>query len=696
MQSLCSPCVPFARRVRPRTAVRAVCRVGSSAARVPLSELGGVDAVFHTVVSGETVRGIAQAYRSSPAQLQRLNPGLSAGSPQPGTRLLVAAPPSVRQTSSYALGGLTATSGRGEGTAAADAVTALAAALAVALALAALLSTRRREAGPGRAGGSPVSGGAGGEAGGEAGAGTQGVSTRRAQRFSWGGRVGTEDLAAAAEQPGGAAQAPVAPPRSAEESPALKTARAAAAAEVLDALARRRAQPRGNAAEANKLADAERESRAALARVDAVARAASRPNSTVPASPPPAPPRTLTVSDEFRSPAAMTPQQRAETLAAARAWAASGRPAELGMTGAAAATTGQDDLHQPWRIAEEEALAAASKSSESAAVVDVAARVRADVERDRVAAPAADPMAAASNAQAVACARRVGASAPASLRASRVAQARSARPMGPRDAASAAAAARAAAMDAAMLALTVAAEAKEVEEARIEAALEDVQARADDAARWVAAWRVRVVAEAEEELLEARRDALLEAQRQLEEATQADAARAAAEAEAARRQQVEDETAQAAQAAQAALAAVAEGAAPSTASVEPPSAALAAARARQEAQYSAVRGAQMLRAAQPQAAPSGAADDRVERALGAVRAHAHDELLEARRVAHQARGLATQARREAAEADARAPGSAQAEEGLRRAAVLALEATSLEMLADLVAERRDLEAQARS
>ena len=484
MQSLCSPCVPFARRVRPRTAVRAVCRVGSSAARVPLSELGGVDAVFHTVVSGETVRGIAQAYRSSPAQLQRLNPGLSAGSPQPGTRLLVAAPPSVRQTSSYALGGLTATSGRGEGTAAADAVTALAAALAVALALAALLSTRRREAGPGRAGGSPVSGGAGGEAGGEAGAGTQGVSTRRAQRFSWGGRVGTEDLAAAAEQPGGAAQAPVAPPRSAEESPALKTARAAAAAEVLDALARRRAQPRGNAAEANKLADAERESRAALARVDAVARAASRPNSTVPASPPPAPPRTLTVSDEFRSPAAMTPQQRAETLAAARAWAASGRPAELGMTGAAAATTGQDDLHQPWRIAEEEALAAASKSSESAAVVDVAARVRADVERDRVAAPAADPMAAASNAQAVACARRVGASAPASLRASRVARARSARPMGPRDAASAAAAAaaRAAAMDAAMLALTVAAEAKEVEEARIEAALEDVQARADDAA----------------------------------------------------------------------------------------------------------------------------------------------------------------------------------------------------------------------
>ena len=405
-------------------------------ARVPLSELGGVDALWHTVAQGETVRGVAQQYGLTSEELLRLNPRLDARKPQPGLRLLVVAPatPPAKEKQ-QAKGRATASSvssvpvppPRGAvtpGWLTPDGVLVglTTGVLAATVTVSALTAYRARSESRTTAGLLPstassllsLPGGGGEEEGGdnawEALPPVVGVPppARRPQRYSWGGRVGTEELKQMQQAGGGGegaggqatdraggggtglfgiARRRNLPPGGANLPPS-RPGRAAAAAEDMRALgfAAQKAA-RDAASDAEKRAAADKDSAEALSRVTlqrrrgifgdtvrdnqggATGGGGSSRSQKLPM---------IANPELFASPAAMNAQERAQLMDTARAWAASGRPQALGLTGNAAAPV-------------EDAGVADSDAGEdgSAAEVpgggaeDVAARMRADITRDR-------------------------------------------------------------------------------------------------------------------------------------------------------------------------------------------------------------------------------------------------------------------------------------------------------------------------
>ena len=167
-------------------------------ARVPLSELGAVDAVFHTVRPGDTVRAIAAEYGLAAQDVLKLNPEVNPRAMHVGTKLLVQAPRTQRGRSSLAARAVVTTPvARGffhwpAGLSGADAsvvsATAVALLLAGALALLAAARAAAQRAAQASAAAALDALLAGGPAG----------PAPRVQRFTWGGRAGLEDAGTAA------------------------------------------------------------------------------------------------------------------------------------------------------------------------------------------------------------------------------------------------------------------------------------------------------------------------------------------------------------------------------------------------------------------------------------------------------------------------------------------------------------------
>ena len=379
---------------------------------MPLSELGGVDALWHTVTAGETVRAIAQQYGLTTKELLRLNPRLDARRPQEGLRVLVVAPavsPGGPTAAAVASSPVAPPAGRGWSAPADAVLVGLATALFAAAATSWWRASREREesvnAGllPAISAGAlqtPPSSGGDGVVGGDGLLPTWpapevvGVPppARRPQRYSWGGRLGTEDLARM--QPDGQRDSTTEKAANTNTSkglrwPGLTSAqsrpgRAAAAAEDMRALgfaAQRAAQDSADAEAKRKAADAA--SAEALARVAQRRRGGSIFGSPVGGANVKVP--RIESPELFSSPAGMSPSERAQILDTARTWAASGRPQALGMTTAPrSAPPAERSVADPVLEVEEEASGAADATPSSTTDAgDVMARMRAEIARDR-------------------------------------------------------------------------------------------------------------------------------------------------------------------------------------------------------------------------------------------------------------------------------------------------------------------------
>ena len=436
-------------RVRPGApGVRTACKAApgaantrgggvSSMARVPLSELGGVDALWHTVAQGETVRGVAQQYGLTSEELLRLNPRLDARKPQPGLRLLVVAPstppakqgkqPTSRATassvSSVPVPPLPRSLLPGWLTPDSVLVGLTTGVLAATVTVSALTAYRAREESRSSVGLLPSTASGllnlpdggfqteGGEGGWEELPQVVGVPppARRPQRYSWGGRVGTEDLKQM-QQTGGGGGGEGAGGQASDRTggggmglfgiarrrnlhpggtnmPPSRPGRAAAAAEDMRALSfASQKAARDAASDAEKRAAADKESAEALSRVTLQRRRGIFGDSVRegqgggPAGGSTRSQKLPMIENPelFASPAAMNAQERAQLMDTARAWAASDRPKALGLRG------------NPAAAAPEETGAAADGNENVAAAEppgggaeDVAARMRADITRDR-------------------------------------------------------------------------------------------------------------------------------------------------------------------------------------------------------------------------------------------------------------------------------------------------------------------------
>jgi hypothetical protein len=438
-------------------------------ARVPLSELGGVDALWHTVAQGETVRGVAQQYGLTSEELLRLNPRLDARKPQPGLRLLVVAPSHPPAKTDQAKSKATASSVSSvpvppprsllpgwltpDGVLVGLTTGVLAATVSVSAltALRANQESRSRSSSgllPSTASGLlTLPGGGSEEEGGEAGweALPQEVGVpppaRRPQRYSWGGRVGTEELKQMQQTGGGGREGAAGQasdrtggggtglfgiarrrnlPPGGPNTPPSRPGRAAAAAEDMRALgiASQKAA-REAASDAEKRAAADKESAEALSRVTLQRRRGIFGDTVREGLGWGAGGRTRSEKlpmienpELFASPATMNAQERAQLMDTARAWAASDRPKALGLRGS------------PGAAAPEETGGAADGNEDAGAAEvpggaaeDVAARMRADITRDREVATATPPPAAPAPAvpDAVAAALPSGSSVDASL-----------------------------------------------------------------------------------------------------------------------------------------------------------------------------------------------------------------------------------------------------------------------------------------